>query len=92
MSLFLYDPKARQWSQTFISSATGTFSGSLIGSFKDGRGELYAQDTFNGRAVLIRGVWSDTTPNVHRYEESYSNDGGATWHPALIANLTREQS
>jgi hypothetical protein len=90
LTLFLYDPKAQQWSQTFASSANGTFSGGLIGSFKDGVGELFAQDTFNGRSILVRGRWSDITPNSHHFEEAYSDDGGATWHPEFIANLTRE--
>jgi hypothetical protein len=89
LTLFLYNPEAHQWSQTFINSATGVFSGGLIGEFKDGRGELFAADTFNGRSVLIRGVWSDITPDAHHFEESYSNDGGKTWFAAFVANLTR---
>ena len=91
LSLFLYSPEAHQWSQTFINSATGAFSGGLVGVFKDGRGELFASDTLNGRSILIRGVWSDVRPDAHRYEESYSDDGGKTWASAFIANLTREK-
>jgi hypothetical protein len=91
LTFFLYDPKARQWSQTFASSADGAFSDGLIGSFKDGIGELFARDTFNGRSILVRGRWSDITPNSHHFEEDYSDDGGTTWHPAFIANLTRER-
>jgi hypothetical protein len=90
LTLFLYDPKSRQWSQTFAGSANGTLSAGLIGSFKDGVGELFAQDTFNGRSIFVRGRWSDITPDSHHFEEDYSDDGGATWHPAFIANLTRE--
>ena len=45
---------------------------------------------YNPRAVLVRGMWSDIKPNSHRYEESYSADGGVTWVPAFIAELTRE--
>lgn len=63
----------------------------LIGSFQAGRGELFAQDTVNGRSILVRGVWSDITPDSHRYEESYSADGGKTWVAAFIGELTREK-
>jgi Protein of unknown function (DUF1579) len=91
MTLFLYDPQAHQWSQSFISSQIGTLTAPLIGSFKDGRGELFSTDTFNDRAILVRGVWSDIKPDSHRFEESYSNDGGKTWAPAFIADLTREK-
>ena len=91
LTLFLYDPKAHQWSQTFVNSAVGSFSGGLIGEFRDGRGELYAQETRRGRSTLIRGVWSDIKPDSHHFEEAYSDDGGKTWVPYFIADLTRAQ-
>jgi hypothetical protein len=91
LTLFLYNPEAHQWSQAFVNSKIGALGSPLIGSFKDGRGELFAQDTFNDRAVLIRGVWSDIKSNSHHFEESYSEDGGKSWWPVFIADLTREK-
>jgi hypothetical protein len=61
LTLFLYNPGARQWSQTFVDSSKG----------------------------VIRGVWSEITPDAHRFEEAYSEDGGKSWAPAFVANLTR---
>jgi hypothetical protein len=90
MTLFLYNPTARQWTQSFINSKVGELGNPLVGSFNSGRGELFAQDTFAGRTILVRGVWSDIKPDSHHYEESYSADGGRTWAQAFIANLTRE--
>jgi hypothetical protein len=92
MTLLLYNPEAHQWSQSFVNSKIGELTPPLIGAFKDGRGELFAQDTFNGRSILVRAVWSDIEPNSYHFEESYSDDGGKTWAPAFIANLTREKS
>jgi len=91
MTLFLYNPEAHLWSQTFANSKTGVLTPPLIGAFKDGRGELFAQDTIKDRAILVRAVWSDITPDSHHFEESYSDDGGKTWAPAFIANLTRDK-
>ena len=91
MTLFLYNPEAHQWSQNFVDSQSGVVTSPLIGEFKNGRGELYAQDTRDGRTILIRAVWSDITPDAHHFEESYSDDGGKTWAPVFIANLTREK-
>lgn len=91
LTLFLYNPQAHQWSQSFVSSKVGVMSNPLIGSFRDGRGELYSQDTFHDKSILVRGVWSEITADSHRYEESYSNDGGKTWSAAFIARLTREK-
>jgi hypothetical protein len=90
LTLFVYNRTARQWTQSFIDSKFGTLEPALVGSFKDGRGELYAQDTFNGRSILVRAVWSDIKPNSHHFEESYSDDGGQNWKPAFLANLTRQ--
>jgi hypothetical protein len=92
MTLFLYNPTAHQWSQSFINSKMGILDPPLIGTFNDGRGELVAEDTVNGRSVLVRAVWSDIKPDSHHFEESYSDDGGKTWVPAFIAILTRERS
>ena len=90
LTLFLYNPQSHQWSQSFIDSETGDLNTPTIGAFQDGRGELFAQDTFHGKSILIRGVWSQIAQDSHRYEESYSNDGGKTWAAAFIADLTRE--
>ncbi len=92
MTLFLYNPEAHQWSQTFADGKTGTMELPTIGSFKDGRGEFYAQDTDKGRTILVRGLWSDIQQDSHSYVISYSSDGGKTWAPAFIAHLTRQKS
>ena len=90
LTLFLYNPKAHQWSQSFVNSKVGTLSSSPnVGEFKDGRGVLIGQDTLNDETILVRAVWSDMKSDSHRYEESYSNDGGTTWVPSFVANLTR---
>jgi hypothetical protein len=88
LTLFLYNPGAHQWSQSFANSKVGTLS-SNVGEFKDGRVVLSGQDTVNDRTILVRAVWSDITRDSHQYEESYSNDAGTTWVRSFIANLTR---
>ena len=89
MSLFLYDSAAHQWSQTFVGSAGGTISGGMVGSFKEGRGELFQQDSLDGRSILVRATWSDITPTSHTYREDYSADGGRTWALAFLAKKTK---
>jgi hypothetical protein len=92
LSLFLYNPSAHQWSQTFVNSKVGALSPSStnVGEFKDGRGVLIGLDnTASDKTILVRAVWSDIKPDSHQYVESYSNDGGATWVTSFTANLTR---
>ena len=91
LTFFLFNPKSLQWSQIFLNSHDGVISSALVGSFKDGGGELVQQDTFKSRSILVRGVWSDITPESHRYTESYSDDGGKNWKPAFMALLTKSK-
>jgi len=92
LTLFLYNPQAHQWSQTFASSRDGTLGAPLIGAFKNGRGEFLGQDTFNDKAILVRAIWSDITQDSHKFEQAFSNDGGKTWETNFIALLTRENN
>jgi hypothetical protein len=92
LTLFLYNPKGHQWSQSFVNSKVGIVSGSPnVGEFRDGRIMLIGHDTLNDRAILVRGTWSDIKPDSHQYVESYSSDGGTTWVTAFVAHLTRKK-
>ena len=90
LALFLYNPESRQWSFSFANVKSGTLSQPSVGEFKNGRGEFFDQEPLNGRMILVRIIWSDITPDSHRFEQSFSDDGGKSWEPNLIAMLTRE--
>ena len=85
LSLRLYNPESRQWSLHSASSRTGVLSVPTIGQFINGRGEFYDQELFNGRAILVRNVWSDITPVSCRFEQAFSVDGGRTWETNWVA-------
>ena len=89
LSLRLYNPESHQWSLNFSNSAGGTMAIPTIGEFKNGRGEFYDQETLNGRAILVRFVISDITPNSCNFEQAFSDDGGKTWEVNWIATDTR---
>ncbi len=89
LNLRLYNPQSHQWSLNFANSKGGTLSPPTIGEFKNGRGEFFAQETLNGRAILVRFVMSDITPDSCRFEQAFSDDGGKTWEVNWIAIDTR---
>jgi hypothetical protein len=89
LNLRLYDPQARQWSLNFANVDGGGLTTPTIGEFKDGRGEFYSQETLSKRAILVRFVISDITPNSCRFEQAFSDDGGKTWEVNWIAVDTR---
>jgi hypothetical protein len=89
LTLFLYNPQTRQWSESYADSDDGILDEPIVGEFKDGRGEFIGQEKDGEGTVLVRGVWSNIQADSHRYEISLSSDRGATWQPNFIAELTR---
>jgi hypothetical protein len=89
LTLMLYDPQAHQWSQTFAGKGDGAFGHSMIGSFKNGNGELVGFPAGDGTPELECDAWSNIRPNSHHFEIQYSRDGGKTWQPSFVADLTR---
>jgi hypothetical protein len=89
LALFLYDPRAQQWSMSFANSKRGRMSVPAVGSFTNGRAELFDQESIDGKSTLVRIVWSGITPTSHAFEQSLSHDGGKTWEPNFKAVVTR---
>jgi hypothetical protein len=87
-TLRLYNPEAHQWSIYFSNSAASTLSQPVVGEFRNGRGEFYDQEPYNGRAILVRFAVSDITPNSCRFEQAFSADGGKNWEVNLIVTET----
>ena len=89
LTLRLYNPQSHQWRLYWATSKSGILEQPAIGGFKDGRGEFIDQEPFNGRAILVRMVWSQITPNSAHSEQSFSDDGGKTWEVNWITDQTR---
>jgi hypothetical protein len=89
LSLRLYEPTSRQWTIRFASAADGELGLPTIGTFRNGRGEFYNEETFGGRAILVRNVWSEISAERCRFEQAFSDDGGKTWEVNWIAVDTR---
>lgn len=89
LSLRLYNPSARQWSLNFSNRSVGVLGQPTVGEFRDGHGEFYDQEDFNGRAILVRFVISEVKADSCHFEQSFSTDGGKTWELNWIADDTR---
>jgi hypothetical protein len=47
-----------QWSLYWASKRTGTLFPPVVGRFINGRGEFYGDDTYNGKDIRARFIWS----------------------------------
>ncbi len=89
LSLRVYNPGSRQWSIAYASAAGGMMGAPMVGGFRDGRGEFYNQETYRGRAIFVRFVFSDITAGSFRLVQSFSEDGGRTWEANWVAEFAR---
>ena len=89
-TLRLYNPASHQWSIYLLDLDNGTLSlPPVVGSFIGSRGEFFDQEDYKGRAILVRYVWLNISPQSARMEQSFSPDGGKTWEVNWICELSR---
>ena len=89
VGLRLYNPESHQWNLNWTNSSSGMLTQPMIGEFKDGRGEFFDQENFNGRSILARNGFYDITPTSARFEQAFSADGGKTWEVNWIMTFTK---
>jgi hypothetical protein len=89
MTVRLYSTTAHQWSLNWANQKNGHFDVPTVGEFKDGRGEFYDMEMWEGRMVLVRFIWSNITPKSAHFEQSFSADGGKTWEVNWITDQVR---
>ena len=92
MTIRTYNPESRQWSIYWSSQANGTVDfPPMVGEFKNGRGEFYDAESFRGKGIFVRFVWTVNSPDSCHWEQAFSADGGKTWETNFVWELTREK-
>jgi hypothetical protein len=78
-TLRLFDRETGQWSLNWAASRSGKLYPPVVGRFEDGRGEFYGDDTYEGKGVRVRFVWTGMSAAAARWAQAFSVDGGDTW-------------
>lgn len=89
ISLRLYNPALRQWSDYWASKRNGVLSPPVIGAFVNGVGTFHGDDKHEGRAVRVRALWTQSGANEVNWEQAFSTDRGKTWETNWIMRMTR---
>lgn len=90
VTLRLYNPQTHEWRLYWANQKIGILDVPQIGKFdKNGHGEFYAQDTINGKTVIVKFDWSRMNTDSPHFEQSFSPDGGKTWEVNWITDQTR---
>jgi hypothetical protein len=88
LTLRVYNPQSHQWRLYWANRKIGVLDPPQVGEFKDGHGEFFAQDTINGKTILIKFDWTNLNGTPH-FEQSFSDDGGKNWEVNWITDQTR---
>lgn len=89
LTLGLYDPRIDQWSLYWWNPAGGPMGEPIRGRFRNGRGEFFQDDTFEGKKIRVRNLWVAREPGVVRWEQAFSVDEGKTWETNAVSDWTR---
>ena len=75
-----FDPTTDLWSIWWLDGRSpGQLDPPVVGGFIDGVGAFIGPDTFGGRPILVRLRWFAITDRTARWDQSFSDDDGATW-------------
>jgi hypothetical protein len=84
-----YDAAKRLWLIWWIDSRhLGSLDPPVVGRFENGVGTFYADDTFNGKPIRVRYLWTNRSDAPH-WEQAFSEDGGKTWETNWTMDFTR---
>lgn len=85
-----FDPASRTWAIWWLDSRFPTkMDVPVVGTFKDGVGTFLADDTWEGKPVKVRFIWSRITRDSREWEQAFSPDGGKTWETNWTSSFRR---
>jgi hypothetical protein len=91
VSLRAYDPKTGQWATWWLDGRDpfGELDPPTKGCFENGSATFYGNQSFQGKPVRVRVIWSQLSASTARWEQAFSVDGGATWEVNWISEFRR---
>lgn len=83
-----FDPTERVWLVWWLDGRfPQTVDAPMHGDFSDGIGTFLCDETFEGRMIKVRFLW--TAGVSPRWEQAFSTDEGVTWETNWIMDFTR---
>jgi hypothetical protein len=92
MTFRFYNRMTRQWALYWADSRNGVLEPPVLGSFTGETGTFTGTDTFQGRPIQVRFIWSRTATRTPRWEQAFSGDGGNTWETNWIMDMSRPEA
>jgi hypothetical protein len=85
-----YDPGTRLWRIWWLDGRQpDRLDVPVVGRFENGVGTFTAEDTFEGRPIVVRFLWTMEAPDRPHWAQAFSDDAGATWETNWVMDFAR---
>ncbi|MBS0285599.1 MAG: DUF1579 domain-containing protein [Proteobacteria bacterium] len=88
-TLRLHDPATGRWTIHWIDGRDPKLDPPMTGSFAGGNGTFHGDDNFEGRPIRVRFLWTPPGDAGPRWEQAFSDDGGANWETNWIMDFVK---
>ena len=89
VTLRTYDRAKGRWSIWWIDGRNPShLDPPVVGGFDNDVGTFYADDTFKGKPIRVRFLWTNLATRPH-WEQAFSDDGGKTWETNWIMEFVK---
>ena len=90
LGLRAFDAKTNTWADWWLDGRNPTrIDVPGIGRFANGVGTFLSDDTFDGKPIKVRGLWSHITRSSLQWEQAFSPDNGKTWETNWVMRYKR---
>jgi hypothetical protein len=92
MGIRAFDASKTQWTDWYFSDRNPTqIAVEGTGTFANGVGTFLSDDTFEGKPIKVRGLWSAVTASSFQWEQAFSVDGGKSWETNWVMRHARKR-
>ena len=88
-TLRLFNPATGLWRLYWMDSRDPVLNPPMVGKFGDGRGVFWGDDSFEGKPIRVRFIWSNMAASSCAWEQAFSVDRGETWETNWTMSFTR---
>lgn len=90
MGLRAFDTTTGHWADWYLDGRTPThIDPPGIGRFANGVGTFFSDETYEGRPVRVRGIFTPIRSGLAQWEQAYSVDAGKSWETNYVMGYSR---
>ena len=91
LSIRMVDPKTNIWTIYWADTASpeNYLKEQVVGEFKNGIGEFYGKEYYQGKEYKLRFTWEMKSETIAQWEQAYFDELNNEWETNWIMEFTR---